>query len=185
MSKYPYFDIYHDCFDLSPGNQNFRPLASAWMSKGIYVMLQHQLKLHWTLKKKFTRMSLFVVFCYVKSWFSSSSLTTAAQNKLNLFTRLEKFRKVDKAVSLKTIEVLNRHTWYLTEDNIAISLSNKNISLERRSEMSKKIYLLQIPSEAVEIRKPTLLSINSNSTLGDYVGGRSTVLFDLLDVSEG
>ena len=60
-----------------------------WMSKGIYVlkmvMLQHQLKLHWTLKKKFTRMSLFVVFCYVKSWFSSSSLTTAAENDLNLF----------------------------------------------------------------------------------------------------
>ena len=28
VSKYPYFDIYHDCFDLSPGNQNFRPVAS-------------------------------------------------------------------------------------------------------------------------------------------------------------
>ena len=45
--------------------------------------------------------------------------------------------------------------------------------------MAKKIYLLQIPSEAVEIRKPTLPSINSNSTLEDYVGGRSRVLFTL------
>ena len=35
----------------------------------------------------------------------------------------------------------------------------------------------------MEIRKPTLPFINSNSTLEDYVGGRSRVLFDLLDVS--
>ena len=49
--------------------------------------------------------------------------------------------------------------------------------------MAKKIYLFQIPSEAAEIRKPTLPSINSNFTLEDYVGGRSRVLFDLLDFS--
>ena len=55
--------------------------------------------------------------------------------------------------------------------------------MERRSELAKKIYLLQIPSEAVEIRKPTLPSITSKSILGDFVGGRSRVLFDLLGVS--
>ena len=44
--------------------------------------------------------------------------------------------------------------------------------------MAKKIYLLQIPSEAVEIRKPTLPSINSNSTLEDYVGGSLDFLKD-------
>ena len=74
-------------------------------------------------------------------------------------------------------------TWYLTEENIAITLFNTNISLERRSELAKKIYLLQIPSEAVEIRKPTLPSITSKSILEDFVGGRSRVLFDLLGVS--
>ena len=136
-----------------------------WMAKGIYVlkmvMLQHQLK----------------------SWFSSPSLTTAAVNDISLFTRLEKFKKVDRAVSLKTLAVLNRHTWYLTEENIAIALFNTDISLERRSELAKKIYLLQIPSEEIVIRKPTLPSITSESILEDFVGGRSRVLFDLLGVS--
>ena len=158
-----------------------------WMAKGIYVlkmvMLQHQLKSHWTLKRKFTKMAMFVIFCYVKSWFSSPSLTTAAVNDINLFTRLEKFKKVDRAVSLKTLAVLNRHTWYLTEENIAIALFNTDISLERRSELAKKIYLLQIPSEEIVIRKPTLPSITSESILEDFVGGRSRGLFDLLGVS--
>ena len=147
------------------------------------VMLQHQLKSHWTLKRKFTKMAMFVIFCYVKSWFNSPSLTTAAVNDINLFTRLEKFKKVDRAVSLKTLSVLNRHTWYLTEENIAIALFNTDISLERRSELAKKIYLLQIPSEEIVIRKPTLPSITSESILEDFVGGRSRVLFDLLGVS--
>ena len=120
-----------------------------WMAKGIYVlkmvMLQHQLKSYWTLKRKFTKMAMFVIFCYVKSWFSSPSLTTAAVNDINLF--------------------------------------NTDISLERRSELAKKIYLLQIPSEEIVIRKPTLPSITSESILEDFVGGRSRVLFDLLGVS--
>ena len=136
------------------------------------VMLQHQLKSHWTLKRKFTKMAMFVIFCYVKSWFSSPSLTTAAVNDINLFTRLENFKKVDRAVSLKTLSVLNRHTWYLTEENSAIALFNTDISLERRSELAKKIYLLQIPSEEIVIRKPTLPSITSESILEDFVGGR-------------
>ena len=103
---------------------------------------------------------------------TSPSLTTAAENNPNLFTSLEKFRKVDRAVSLKTLAVLNRLTWYLAKENIAISLFNTNIPLERRSEIAQKIYLLQIPSEAVEIRKPTLPSITSKSILEDYVVGR-------------
>ena len=48
--------------------------------------------------------------------------------------------------------------------------------------MSKAIYVLKMPSEAVEIRKPTLLSITSKSELVDFVGGRSRVLFDHLDI---
>ena len=81
-----------------------------------------------------------------------------------------------------TLTVLNCHTWYLTEENISLSLLNKNISLEIRTELAKKIFLQHMPSEAVEIRKPTLPSITSKSGLVDIVGGRSRVLFDLLDI---
>ena len=79
-----------------------------------------------------------------------------------------------------TLTVLNCHTWYLTEENISLSLLNKNISLEIRTELAKKIFLQHMPS--VEIRKPTLPSITSKSGLVDIVGGRSRVLFDLLDI---
>ena len=35
VSKYPYLDIYHDHVDLSPGNQNLRPIASV-LRKGVF-----------------------------------------------------------------------------------------------------------------------------------------------------
>ena len=48
----------------------------------------------------------------------------AATNDLLLYKSLLKFKKINKAVSTKTSTSLNRHTWYLTEDLISLSLFN-------------------------------------------------------------
>ena len=92
---------------------------------------------------------------------------------LLLCKSLKKFKKVDKAVSSTTFTVLNRHTWYLTEENTSLPLFNTKISLKTRTELALSIFLQQIPSEALEIRKPAV---------EDFVGGRSGVLFDLLEI---
>ena len=91
-----------------------------WMRKAIYVLkmvlLQHQLPdLHWQTKKK---MALFVVFVYLRPWFTASGLSSAAQNDLLFCKSLAKYKKINTGVSSKTLAVLNRHTWYLTEDLI-------------------------------------------------------------------
>ena len=39
----------------------------------------------------------------------------------------------------------------------------------------------QLNSGVKEIRKPTLLALTSTSNLADFVGKRSTLLFDLLE----
>ncbi len=90
-----------------------------WMSKSIYVLkmvlLQHQLhSIHWQTKKKLEKMALFIVFCYLRSWFDAPLIPAAAANDLLMYRRLEKFKKIHRAVSRKTCTVLNRHTWYLT-----------------------------------------------------------------------
>jgi hypothetical protein len=74
--------------------------------------------------------------------------------------------------------VLNRHTWYLTEELIPLSLFDDNLPLDTRSELASKI--AQQSSGWIEIRKPTLPSISQKSELADFVGERSTFLFDLL-----
>ena len=39
-------------------------------------------------------MALFVVFIYLKAWFNSPSLTSAAKNDLELYKLLLKFKKI-------------------------------------------------------------------------------------------
>ena len=69
------------------------------MSKAIYILklslLQLQIdEIHWQTKKKIHKMALFVVFIYLKAWFNSPSLTSAAKNDLELYKLLLKFKKI-------------------------------------------------------------------------------------------
>jgi hypothetical protein len=156
------------------------------MSKALYILkmslLQHQLPLHYTKKRNITKMALFVVFSYTKAWFSSPSLTSAAINDIHLFRSLLKFKKIHKAASLKACQVLNRHTWYLTEELIPFALFEDSIALEERALLAQRILLEKTPSENIKIQKPVLPLLKEDSELIDFVGGRSRVLFDLLKV---
>ena len=89
-----------------------------WMNKAIFVLkmvlLQHQLHdIHWQTKKKVEKMALFVVFVYLRPWFTASGLSSAAQNDLLFCKSLAKYKKINNGVSSKTLAVLNRHTLYL------------------------------------------------------------------------
>ena len=62
-------------------------------------MLQLQIpQLHETINK-FSKMACALSVILFESWFNSRSLTTAAENDLLLNKSLEKFKKVDRAVS--------------------------------------------------------------------------------------
>ena len=112
------------------------------------VLLQHQLpKVHWQTKKKIQKMGLFVVFVYLKPWFTAPMIPSAAKNDLDLYNGLLKFKKIHTAVSKTTCSVLNRHTWYLTEELIPFSLFNQDIPLETRTLLAKKIYEESVPEE--------------------------------------
>ena len=146
------------------------------------VLLQHQLPdIHWQTKKKMEKMALFVVFVYLRPWFTASGLSSAAQNDLLFCKSLAKYKKINTGVSSKTLAVLNRHTWYLTEDLISLSLFNEDISLENRTLLAAQIHHKSSPAD-MDIRKPTLPAVTVKSELLDFVGPRSKLLFDLLEI---
>ena len=158
-----------------------------WMSKAIYilkmVLLQHQLpQLHWQTKKKVTTMSLFVVFVYLEYWFTAPHLFSASSNDLKMWTRLLTFKRVHRKVSNSAATVLRRHTWYLTEDLISLALFDDSLPESTRDTLAQAIG--QLPPAEIEIRKPTLPDIHSTS-LVDYVGERSRLVFDLLKIDPG
>ena len=68
----------------------------------------------------------------------------------------------------------------MTEELIPFSLFNESLPEEIRSALAAKIG--QLNSGKMEIRKPTLPALTSTSDLADFVGERSTLLFDLLEI---
>ena len=101
---------------------------------------------------------------YVESWFCSPSLLGAAENYLKLFKRLQKFSKINKKISSATSTVLCRHTWYLTEELIPFSLFNKNLTLEERTTLARKIGSL--PPAELQLCKPKLPPLLTSLGLG-------------------
>ena len=127
-------------------------------------------------------MALFVVFIYLKAWFNSPSLTSAAKMDLELNKLLLKFKKIHTKISQSACEVLIRHTWYLTEDAITLTMFNEYIlCTEERTLYAKKIYKLAA-TEELEIQKPDLPLITQKSEISDFIGERSRLIFDLLNI---
>ena len=118
-------------------------------------LLHHQIPdVHWTVKKKIQKMAIFVVFFYMKPWFTAPRLASAATNDLDLYNKLQKFRKIDKKVADKCIGTLQRHTWYLTEDLITFSLFDDELPVETRNELAANIYRSR-PTAELPITKPS------------------------------
>ena len=141
-----------------------------WMSKAIYTLkltlLQHQFSdIPWHKKRK---MIFFIVFVYLESWFCSSSLFTATSEDPQLHQCIQKFSKFRK----------KRHTCYLTQEVVPLSLFNTSISEGIQNELAGKISIL--PDYDLPVVKPALPSISSKSTHPDYIEPRSTVLFFIL-----
>ncbi|KAL5255704.1 hypothetical protein ACHWQZ_G011060 [Mnemiopsis leidyi] len=111
--------------------------------------------------------------------FNSPRLTSAGRKDISLYKSLLKFKNIHKKKLSSTSSVLNCHTWYLTEELIPLSLFDKEQPLEKRTLLATKIGLLITPG-GTEICKPTLPIISPKSELADFVGERSTTLFDLL-----
>ena len=81
-------------------------------------------------------------------------------------------------MSAAALVVLQRHTWYLTEDCISIALFNPDLEDEEKNKLAQKIG--ELPTTQLEIRKPTLPTVSARSKITDFVGKHSILLFSLL-----
>ena len=114
------------------------------MYKTIYTLkltlLLHQFpNIPWYRKKKLEKMSFFIIFVYLQSWFTSFLLYNTASSALNLYKRLEKYAKIHKKLSTVGAIVLQRHTWYFSKELITFSLFVSNLPDERTDSIVQKI----------------------------------------------
>ena len=156
-----------------------------WMSKALYtlkvtLLLPQITSLPWYRKKQLEKMSFFIIFVYLRSWFTAPLLYSAGASDLDLFNRIRKFSKIHKKMAGVAEGVLQRHTWYLTEELIPLCLFNSNLPEETLNNLAQRIS--ELPEEQPAIQKPILPDLTPSSTITDFVGPRSTVFFNILGV---
>ena len=155
-----------------------------WMSNALYtlkvtLLLPQFPSLPWYRKKQLEKMSLFIVFVYLKSWFTAPLLYSAATAHLELYQRMRKFRKVHKKIAEVKETVLQIHTWYLSEELLPLCVFSPGPP-EILNKLAQKNSSL--PDSDLPLKKPKLPNITPKSSLEDFVGPRSTLLFRILDV---
>ena len=111
--------------------------------------------------------------------FTSTYLYSAASADLDLYGRIKQFYKHKKITEVGDA-VFQRHTWYLTEEFIPLSLFDAKLPEDTANRRAEKIG--QVPESDLKIQKPTLPKICRNFAIPDFVAPRSTVLFKSIGV---
>ena len=72
----------------------------------------------------------------------------------------------------------------MTEEDVVFSLFDEDLPIRDRTEMAEAIYnsCSSSPRTFLETKKPTLPEFNENSKLVEFIGPRSRLLFDLLNL---
>lgn len=115
-----------------------------WMSKAIYSikvwLFRRQFKLTAREEKGLREMCCFIVLIYVECWFTAPSAVQAPRRDLNLMKALLNYSATNSDISAATSETLKRHLWYLSEENVGLSLFDEEVSLsvKRRLLMNMK-----------------------------------------------
>lgn len=90
------------------------------MSRAIYslklVMFADQLTLTPEETKSLTSFCIFVIFVYVKYWYTLKSAITAPENDLKFLRDLMQYNEIDKPISDIAVKKFSGHLWYLSEE---------------------------------------------------------------------
>lgn len=90
--------------------------------------------------------------------------------------------KNDSEITVEVKDSISRHLWYLTEELIVLSLFDKELDYQSRANIATKLLSYPRP-EFFTPKKPSFPSLDHlNSSIENFVGARSWLLFHLLDI---
>ena len=103
------------------------------------------------------RMVLFILALYRK-YFLQSCLTVAAPKLDMVFiNNLNMFKNIDIGIANCVLQSVKRHLWYLTPELIPLSLFDKDVSIEAKQQIARKL-TINVP-ENVQSGKPSFAKI--------------------------
>ena len=116
-----------------------------FMGKAIYVLkfylFRDSLNLSHADRESFLDISLFIVFVYIKFWYTALFALSAPNNDLMLIKTLCKYEDVNKQISEVALSKLKNHLWYLCPETSVLSLFDSQVSEETKKKMVEKLII--------------------------------------------
>jgi hypothetical protein len=155
-----------------------------WMSHLLYAPKMFIFKED-LLDSDIAKLKIFLTFSsviYVKAWLEATKGSDAPINDIHLFNDLGALGQITgfSNAAQKAQEVLNRHSWYLTEEVSVFSLFSNKVSAKEKANIALKLIEVGKPL-AINSGKPNLPSIHKNLEVLPYIGKRSWLLFHNLN----
>ena len=111
------------------------------MSKAIYSLKIYLFRDSFGLttkeKKGIFEVCQFIVFIYIKAWYTAALAVKSPNNDLKLIKQLSDY---ETDIAKVALHKLQNHLWYLTPEASAMSFFDKKISREIKNKMVKALY---------------------------------------------
>ena len=124
-------------------------------------------------------LAFFIISIYGRYWFAAPVAADAPFLTLSLWKDLHSWASRDPALSAATLRSLDRHTWYLTERNLILSLFSRIVPDEIKKSIADALLLPENEAGEIPLGKPDLPQISPESELEDFVGPETWFLFQV------
>ena len=135
-----------------------------WMSKAIYCLkvwlFRSQFNLTTKEEKGLRAMCMFISLIYVEHWFTAPCAIQAPRRDLNLIKKLQQFQKLNSKISEATSEKLQRHLWYLSEENVVLALFDDEVSLPTKRAILLTMKATECDKQQGKVQKRCIQNIN-------------------------
>lgn len=140
------------------------------MSKAIYSLkiyiFRDVFKLTKEEEKSLFDICLFVVFIYVRFWYTAPLAIAAPNQDLQFLKAVYVYKDIDKCTSEAVLKKIKNHLWYLSPEVVALAFFDENISVPIKRKMVKALKL----NVAYKFGCPKKYYINNDNDIKNLQG---------------
>ena len=159
-----------------------------WMAPLLYgvkmFMFRSQLRKTKAEKIKLGRFVVFVCFYYIQYWIGAPIASDAPYNDLKFFENIIEFHAHDKDIAEIVLEKFLRHTWYLNDEYVPLSLFSDKVDDHEKAQIAKNLSKIRPkPPHEYLGGKLELVKLNPKRAynLSDFIGSESLYMFQVLN----
>ena len=142
-------------------------------------------------QKKIEKFAVFVCLFYVRHWIKTNFVSQAPLADLEFYKAMLKLKEQSsmKNIAEAALDKLHKHTWYLNQEYVPLSLFCPNVTNEEKTEIAGKLALVESPHSyssgyPTPVELPKSKERGLQVRLSDSVGTGSLYMFERMGFSK-